>query len=200
MEIDPSLFLKRPGVDQRVLPKNPVLSSQYTLIVLINKIQIDLQINSYGVSQIIDEKKRFRPYGFRQNINLTNNQGWDIKIECDKTDESLSYLMDLQNIYSGTSPGQIAPIVSPTISIIEIIKYDINLNGEPKRREITEYKNCTIYSYDYDVRGDASVPTYSIGLFCPYRETVFDNYENERASEAVSKMIDDVLNNGSSLQ
>jgi hypothetical protein len=193
------LLFQRPGTDGRIIPKKPILSSQYSIYIRIDseKFSDVLQITSYNVTKNINEKKKFRPYGFKQNIDLITHEGYDIRIDGDRTDENLSILINLYDIYSGTLPYSNGPVITPVIDIIEIVNHGVDIKGEPDKIEITEYKNCTISSYSYDVNGDNSVSTYSLSLFCPYKEVYFQvrsaGVESGRLSKTVSNIINSIL-------
>lgn len=169
---------QRPGGNPTAVPKSPIFSSRVTFYLAIpggENLNI-AEFDSMSKSKLIEEKKRFKPYGSLKNISLKKDNGWEITIQGQKTDGVLDYLIYIQekllngsNISSFPSAensfnGLNVICGNPLFELSEFVK----LNDKSMTNYI--YKDVSITGYNEDTPEDNGVITYTLNLYSPYRD------------------------------
>lgn len=206
------LLFSRPGSNERIMPRQVVLSSKCFVTFKIDETnEYMAEFDQFSKTKRISEKKNFKPYGFTQNISLINDNGWELTFSGKKTDPKLGSIVQLQeylllgNNYSGYGDQWKASAVKLSFDIQEMITYLPDEKGQPTAIEVYTYKDCSLISYSEETPSDNQVATFNMALFCPRRalrttkdanENVADNaYADGNFSAQVYNMIDKILKN-----
>lgn len=162
----------------RKLPKELILSSQYTLTFLIGEDYYNLfDIDSISKTLKVEQKKAFRPYGFSHQLVLNNHLGWDIRISGKKSNDGLvdglvQQITELNNNPNAFYPRSNKPYgANPTISLIEEVSNFNVVDGKQKNVVVESYKynELILTGFDQEVPEDNSPITYSLSFFARSR-------------------------------
>lgn len=194
---------QRPGGNPTAVPKSPIFSSRITFYLAMpggSNLNI-AEFDSMSKSKLIEEKKRFKPYGSLKNISLKKDNGWEITIQGQKTDGVLDYLIYIQEqLLNGTNisafpskensfNGLNVICGNPLFELSEFVK----LNDKSMTNYI--YKDVSITGYNEDTPEDNGVITYTLNLYSPYRNNTLisnDDQINQLQTD-LGKMINDQI-------
>jgi len=201
------LLVNRPGSSPSAVPKKSILSSRVTLI-LSSDVgdEIDAaEFDQMSKTKILSEKKKFRPFGSMNTTNLVKDGGWELTLSGEKTDGNLDRLIYAYEKYlSGTGISSI-PSVEASLggegvignTLLLNIKEFVNDNDGVTITYI--YKDVTITSYQEDTPNDDSPITYTMNLFCPYRESVESStVDSDKLETVLTNIISDILSRNKS--
>lgn len=162
----------------RKLPKELVLSSQYTLTFLIGQDYYNLfDVDSISKTLKVEQKKAFRPYGFSHQLVLNNHLGWDIRISGKKSSDGLvdglvQQITELNNNPNASYPRIDKPYgANPTISLIEEVSNFEVVDGKQKNvvTESYRYNELVLMGFDQEIPDDNSPITYTLSFFAKSR-------------------------------
>jgi hypothetical protein len=155
-------------------PKSILLSSQVSIQFIINdKLFYLFDIDSISKTLNVNEKKKFKPFGYTHPITLTNIAGWDIRIAGKKADdgvleEFIETIIELNNNNQNIYPKNSQPYgANPTINLVESI---LRYNGESEVMEEYIYKDLVLTGYDIETPEDDSPITYTMSFYAPRRQ------------------------------
>lgn len=193
----------------RKLPKELVLSSQYTLTFQIGEKYYNLfDIDSISKTLKVEQKKAFRPYGFSHQLMLNNHLGWDIRISGKKSSDGLvdglvQQITELNNNPNAFYPRSDKPYgANPTISLIEEVSNFQVINGKQTNVVVESYKynELILTGFDQEAPEDNSPITYSLSFFARSRVISLGTVKEigESKIDAVLNSVRGAINNNPS--
>lgn len=198
------VLLNRPGASAGAIPKKLLLSSKISISIRgMNGESLEVaQWDQMRKQKILEEKKRFKPYGSMKTISLSKDLGWELNVSGLKTDGQLDRLIHMQEkMLNGTGisslPGNANTFnsngiigIKPLFEVSEIISE--NDGGYT----IFIYEDVSIIGFDETVPADNSPIEYSLTLFSPTRKMVETSYSNDNTitETVLDKIINDLVN------
>lgn len=198
------LLLNRPGSNATAIPKKLLLSSKVSITIRgMNGEALDVaQWDQMRKQKLVEEKKRFKPYGSLKTISLSKDSGWELSVSGLKTDGQLDRLIHMQEkMLNGVGISSI-PSESNTfnsngvIGIKPLFEVSEIISENDGGYTIFIYEDVSIIGYDETVPADNSPIEYSMTLFSPSRKIIETSYstDNSITETVLDKIITDLVN------